>query len=303
MKILIVGLGSIARKHLQVLQELLSEPKIFALRSTHGGEDVEGVRNIVSWEEVPEDLGFVMITNPTGLHASAIEHALALNCPLFIEKPVLMRPEQAGSLLPKIQEKSTQTYVACNLRFLDCIQFVREYITQNNPTINEVSLYCGSHLPDWRQGEDFRKSYSADPERGGGVALDLIHELDYLYWVFGKPLQFSSTTRNQSSLNIKASDFAHYVCVYPGFTAMVTLNYYRRDPLRTFELVFEDKTWKVDLLKNTVTQGEEVIFESEQRITDTYKTQMEYFLSCISSNSRCMNDFEEALDVLTFSLS
>jgi predicted dehydrogenase len=168
--------------------------------------------------------------------------------------------------------------------------------------LNEVNVYCGSYLPDWRPNIDFRKTYSAIPELGGGVHIDLIHELDYLYWLFGMPKGVKRNFRSQSSLSILSFDYANYLLDYNGFCANVVLNYFRREPKRNLELVFDDETWNIDLLKNQITCNHQTIFSSEQRIADTYPLQMEYFIDSIKEKESTFNTISDAYNVLKICL-
>jgi len=166
-----------------------------------------------------------------------------------------------------------------------------------------VIVYCGSYLPDWRPNADFRKKYSANTELGGGVHIDLIHELDYLYWLFGAPKDVNRIFRSQSSLAISSYDYANYVLDYNGFCASVVLNYYRRDPKRTLELVFDDETWNIDLLKNQITCKNRILFSSEQRIADTYQTQMEYYIRSLSKKTDTFDTISDAYTILKICLA
>jgi len=298
MNILIIGLGSVARKHIHAIQSLGIRASFFALRSSPDAAKEENIQNIYSLNDLTVKPDFVIISNPTSLHAASIEQAAALGAPLFIEKPALSSTEHANKLLTILDEKNIRSYVACNLRFLPVIEFVKKHIAESRQKINEVNIYCGSYLPDWRPGQDFRKVYSSDEQSGGGVHLDLIHELDYLYWIFGQPQQTHRLTRSRSTLGISAADYANYSVIYDNFAAGVILNYYRRDPKRSLEIVFEDETWTVDLLKNTISAGNKLIYESDIKIADTYIRQMEYFTRCLASGEENMNSLSEALAVL-----
>jgi predicted dehydrogenase len=163
-------------------------------------------------------------------------------------------------------------------------------------------VYCGSYLPDWRPNLDFRKSYSANSEMGGGVHIDLIHELDYLYWLFGKPVEVIRKFKSQSSLSISSTDYANYILDFNGFCASIILNYYRRDTKRTLQLVFDDETWDVDLLTNQVVTQGQIIFSSDQRIADTYPLQMRYFLNSVAVEKKSMNTVADAYEVLKICL-
>lgn len=298
MKVLIVGLGSIARKHISALRKIDPSCKIEALRSSLHSKPEEGVGNIYTLDG-KTDYDFAIVSNPTSLHAETVTRLSEFGMPLFIEKP-LFSDSGHLELLEKIEKKEINTYVACNLRFLDSLRFVERHLKANpGVTVNEVNAYCGSYLPEWRPGSDFRKCYSALPELGGGVHIDLIHELDYVYWLFGRPARTYGTLRNVSSLGIKAVDYANYTLHYDGFTASVILNYYRRDYKRTLEILFSDKTWIVNLKDNTITDSSgEVVFKGKNSIASTYDSQMEYFIECLHNGNKPANDIRQAHEVL-----
>ena len=299
MNILIIGLGSIAKKHIIALKSLSSEVIIFALRSNKNAEKVENVTNIYDVDTI--DFDFAIISNPTQFHHQSINMLADKGINMMIEKPPISKLENATVLADKIRHKNIKTYVACNLRFHPCLVFIKNFL-ETNPfkVINEVNVYCGSYLPDWRPNTDFRQVYSAIPEMGGGVHLDLFHELDYTHWLFGKPQKVTSTKKNVSSLKIQAFDYSNYVFEYPNFTANIVLNYYRKDAKRTIEIVFEDQTIIVDLIKNNITNHlGEVIFEAPNfTIIETYVEQMQYFVNSLKVNQKQMNTFADSIEVL-----
>ncbi|MGV8879148.1 MAG: Gfo/Idh/MocA family protein [Sphingobacteriaceae bacterium] len=296
MKVLIVGLGSIARKHISSLRAINSEVEIYALRnSTAANENIE-ITNIFNFSEINNIVfDFCIISNPTAHHYNTIANLIQFNIPLFIEKP-LFNTLDCNDILDKIKVNDIITYVACNLRFLDCINYSKEYLSSKR--INEVNVYCGSYLPEWRPEKDFRSIYSANKELGGGVNMDLIHEFDYLFWLFGKPKKVFRYTSNGSSLNITASDYANYLLTYSGFNANVVLNYYRRDAKRSLEVICEDGTLYVDILSNEVNWDGVVIHKSDKTINDTYFDQLNFFLDKIITKETVFNDINEAFQVL-----
>lgn len=306
MKVLIFGFGSIAKKHYQALMKIDPSAEVFAYRSQAHSEIIENLNSIYKTEDIPQNApyDFVLISNPTFKHSETIELALRLNCPIFIEKP-LFHNLDLDKVLGKIALSGIMTYVACNLRFLDSIIYTREILLPKIK-INEVNVYCGSFLPEWRKGVDYKTVYSAHEDQGGGVHLDLIHELDYIYWFFGKPLAVSSHRRSKSTLAIDAIDYANYFLEYENFAVNVILNYYRKDIKRSIEIVGQDNTYYIDLCLNSVSSTNSVIFKSNQNVIDTYKTQLEYFISHLSETSnkenKLMNSVEEAFEVLKICL-
>jgi predicted dehydrogenase len=301
MKVLIVGLGSIARRHVDAIRTILPEARIHALRSGTSSAGIDGVADIESWGNVPTDLDFIVISNPTACHFDTISQALVFQVPLFIEKPPLMNLEGADTLVARIREHSIPTYIACNLRFHPVIDWLKENLKNKRPL--EVQAYCGSNLAEWRQQQDYRLSYSARATEGGGVHLDLIHELDYLLWLFGSPLTSTAMTARISTLDIDSADSAHYWLTYLGMRVSVLLNYFRADPKRTLEIVMPEETWTADLLAGTIlcSAGTE-IFRDTQTTDVSYRRQMEYFIRCIRTGSKPMNGLEESLETLKICL-
>lgn len=300
MRVLIIGLGSIAQKHIQALKKIRPESTIYALRSSVNAPAIENVDNIYNPGEIGDyQFDFILISNPTALHYQTLDGLLQYNIPLFIEKPIFDNLN-AGELIERIAQKKIPTYVACNLRFLDCLLFTKQFLEGRR--VSEVNIYCGSYLPNWRPGTNFRDSYSANKELGGGVHIDLIHEIDYAYWLFGHPVQVKKTFRSVSSLAINATDYANYLLAYDQFCANIVLNYYRKDSKRELEIVFEDGTCLVNLLNNTVTWNKEIVFESAQKIIDTYTSQMIYFIDGITNKDLSLNTAAEAYQVLKICL-
>lgn len=304
MKILFIGLGSIAKKHISAIREIVPKADIYALRNSIKSETYEDVINIYSLNNLEIIPDFIIISNPSKFHRDAILNVLHFNKPLFIEKPVLSGLQGSDEIVFELRKRKIVSYVACNLRFHPAIEFLRNYLNTVKPRINEVNIYCGSYLPDWRPGQDFRQIYSSNADMGGGVHLDLIHELDYCTWLFGLPENIISEKRSSSSLDISSIDNASFLLNYPQFTATVTLNYYRRDSKREIEIVTDKDTLHVDLINNRVSSriGGEIIFEGLFDIRDTYKSQLNYFISSIQQNKQPMNSFEEGIETLKIAL-
>lgn len=298
MKVLVIGLGSIAKKHLQALKEIGVVCEIFALRSSSQATNIEGITNLYSIEESKEiQFDFIIISNPTSEHYSTLEKVSSFNIPLFIEKPLFSHiTTNSEQLVERIAKNKISTYVACNLRFLESLEFLKK--TLDNLRINEVNVYCGSYLPDWRPNVDYRTVYSANAEMGGGVHIDLIHELDYVYWFFGEPSTTVSNFSRNSSLSISAYDYANYLWRYNGFNVSIVLNYYRRKPKREIEVVTDEVVYRVNLLTNTVYKDDEVIFNHSNRIGDTYLSQMEFFIEQVLRKQKTMNSIVEANKIL-----
>ena len=263
-----VGLGSIGRRHLKNLKAVCDERgiavSIDALRHAPGDlpPDVWHLvrRSYLAADELPHyDVAF--ICNPSQVH---YETLLALNAKadrLFVEKPVFVRPLADSRMEPFADER--KHYVACPLRHSRTFASISEFVRKNR--IYSVRALCSSYLPGWRPGQDYRQLYCARRE-SGGVALDLIHEFDYLFSLFGFPLQASLFARKVSALEIDSPDVVSFAAAYEGMTAEVHLDYFGRTPQRYCELFAENETARFDFLG-----------ASEDR-NEGYLREMRYFL-------------------------
>jgi len=303
-KVLIVGLGSAGKKHVDALVHLKKEQvSIFALRNDPKHADIyERVKNIRTLKDLTQVPDFAIISNPTSLHAFQIEQLLKYKIPLLIEKPVVSTIDDGIRIQREIKAKNIFTHVGCNLRFLKVMQFTKKFLEEKTLRINEVNIYGGSDLSQWRPHQDFRKSYSANEELGGGIHMDWIHELDYLYWLFGEPENSTKVFGRKSSLAINSIDYANYIFTYPDYFASVILNYYRKDRKRTLEVVTSTGTLLVEIELGNVYFNNEKIFSHSETLIDTYTCQMEYFLNILKNKTNSMNDFDHALTVLKMCL-
>jgi predicted dehydrogenase len=302
MNILIIGLGSIAFKHISVIREINPNVLIYALRSSLKSEEHKGIINIYELNSTNIKFDFAIISNPTYLHYEFIELLSKKGINLFIEKPLVHSLIDLDRLIEFTENSHIINYVACNLRFHPCIQFLKSKI--HNKRINELNVYCGSYLPEWRPTKDFRNLYSSNPDMGGGVHLDLFHEFDYTFWIFGTPISCRRSIKSRSSLNIASIDYANYLLEYDTFSASLILNYYRRDPKRTVEVLFENETWSIDLINNTIinNQGEIIYKWNKSKILNTYYNQMKYYIKCLEEKSQPMNSLKESAEILKFVL-
>lgn len=296
MRVLIVGLGSIAKKHIKALRNIDEKVELYALKR-EVQEEKNSIKHIYSFEDIQKiDLDFIIVSNPTNVHYSTLEKTSTYNTPLFIEKPVFNNVgEEERKLVDKLSN-TTLTYVACNLRFHKGLIKMKQLL--QGKKIEEVNVYCGSYLPNWRPNVDFRQVYSANKEQGGGVHIDLIHELDYMYWIFGEPESTQSIFSNKSSLSISAYDYANYIWSYPDFNASIILNYYRKDTKRTFEVLTTEGSYLLDLVENKIYFEKEEIYSEQQEIMEMYEAQMRFFINDILKKEKNFNPIDEGYKIL-----
>jgi predicted dehydrogenase len=301
-----IGLGSIGKRHLRNLYSVLSKKNvrfhIDALRSQKKDEpDIAELLHKVyySYDELPCDYDVAFITNPTNLHYETIQEMLPKARHLFIEKPVF---DGVGYNIDKLHLRSAGTYyVACPLRFSPVIKYLKEFVSTRD--IYAVRCLCSSYLPDWRPGADYRKSYSAKGEAGGGVRIDLIHEWDYLQYFFGMPLDISEYHGTYSHLDITSDDTAVYIARYKDKLVSLHLDYYGRVNRREIELYLDDDVVLGDLINKNIRflKSGEIINLPQDRDA-LQKSEIDHFFNIVSGQSKNDNDIYAAFETLNLAL-
>lgn len=273
-KIAFVGLGSIATRHLKNVHAYLASQgdgcTVDLYRSSLGRPLAEELQPLVYntflyADEIPTDRKYdvVFVTNPTAMHYETVERFASHTDSFFIEKPVFDSTEVDENIFKLIEGKPS--YVACPLRYNPVLQYVKEHVDLKK--VISARAISSSYLPDWRPGQDYRKTYSAHKDLGGGVSIDLIHEWDYLTWLFGIPNECKQMISKVSNLEIDSDDLAIYIGRNEMTTFELHLDYFGRQTLRTLDLFTEDDTIHCDLKSGFVfylRRGERVCFESER---------------------------------------
>lgn len=304
MRVCFVGIGSIAKRHIKNLHQICGEFNveltIDALRR-HGSnalEHPEYISNVyTSADELPHEYDVMFLTNPTDYHADTLMQLHDHARHFFIEKPIT-----SIATIPKLEQLKLRSdsvyYVACPLRYTSVIQYLKKEIDPG--AVRCVRSISSSFLPDWRPGIDYRDTYSAHKELGGGVTIDLIHEWDYLSYLFGLPTEVKAFMGKVSNLEIDSEDYAIYIARYAdNMIAELHLDYFGRKTIRTVELYTEEETIVGDLVAGEVRylKSGRVVELKEDR--DAYqKRELRYFLDAINGKAKVQNDIAEAIRIL-----
>ena len=305
MKVAFVGYGGIARKHAEIIKKMNSSAQIFSVKEKLDSNVDKSVQYIHYKDISNFNIDAIFVTNPSFFHFKEIMKNHYLDIPIVVEKPLCVNKYQLTQLKKLGKSKNTTIYCACNMRFHPMITFLKKYLRNNYSKINEVNIYCGSYLPDWREGVDYRGNYSAKKSLGGGVSFDLIHEMDYLVYLIGLPVEVKKFESKVSNLEIDSNDFCHYFLKYDSYFAMITLNYFRKDKKRCIEIVREDGTIRADFEKQEIfnLNSNELLFNLNYNgMEKSYELQMEFIFESIKKNYFDINKLEEAIQTMKYIL-
>ena len=303
-KIGLIGLGSIGTRHLRNIPAVLRKRNngftIDLIRSGKGKEPDKEVAEHVnqifySYDSVPEDYDVIFVANPTHLHYETIRRFVKKTTHMFIEKPVFEKIEVSLEALQL--KKESVYYVACPLRYTGVIQYFKHQVDLNKVLC--VRVICSSYLPEWRPGQDYRNTYSAHKDQGGGVSIDLIHEWDFLCYLFGPPEQVLNIKGKFSNLEIDSDDLSVYIATYPDKVVEVHLDYFGRKTMREIQLFTDEDTIVGDLTNSEIRylKGGKVISFKEQR-DDFQCKEIAHFFDMIEGKTINDNDIPFAFRTL-----
>lgn len=305
-RIAFVGVGSIGKRHVRNVSRFLRSrgdvSSIDLYRSDLSRELPSEITSLVRTQyllsdPLPDDRKYdvVFVTCPTAFHYGVMVKFLPATKSFFVEKPVFDTAEKDLSVFASYP--GMVFYVACPLRYCQVLQYVAENIDFSKAV--SVRAVSSSYLPDWRPGRDYRDCYSAHRDMGGGVAIDLIHEWDYLTCFFGMPDRCYTIQDKVSSLEIDSDDIAVYIAKAGRTVIELHLDYFGRKTLRTLELYMPDETvvcqiedGRIDFLKS----GKSIAFDEER---DRYQmAEIGHFFDIIEGRIPNDSDLNHAVGVL-----
>jgi len=245
MKILVIGAGSIgsrhagnARRHGDVAVLDCDQERV------HGVATQLGIRGFSkdedAWSWAPDG---VIVATPTHLHMEyamkAVENSVQT---VLIEKPIAHSLDGVTKQLVEAEKKGARLFVVTNMRFHPAIQTIKENLACVGKPLFARGHY-GNFLPNMRPDVDYRKLYAANRAQGGGVILDVIHEIDYMSWLFGSIGSVMAHAAKLSDLEIDVEDFASVIMMHEsGVCATLTMDYLQQVKRRGCEIIGTEGT-------------------------------------------------------------
>lgn len=328
MKVLFAGLGGVGQRHLRNLRALRGDDvEVLAFRqrglsrtltNTLGVEadvDLEAKYRVRTFRELDAALAekpsAVFITNPSSLHVPIALAAAKAGCHLFVEKPLSHDLEGLDELIAVAEEKKLATLVGYQLRFHPLIALLRERLPAIGPVI-AVKAEVGEWLPGWHPYEDYREMYAARRDLGGGVVLSQIHELDYLYSLFGVPKRIFALGGHLSSLEVDVEDVASISLAYElagrRVPAHLHADYIQRPPARTCVVIGDQGRIALDFHALSFRQWDKGTLVLEKSFAGFERNQlfldeMQHFLDCMSGKAESVVTLRDGRESLRMALA
>ncbi|MDC1060369.1 Gfo/Idh/MocA family oxidoreductase [Alphaproteobacteria bacterium] len=309
-KILIVGCGSIGKRYILNLINLKKSIAVFN-RSSHRLNEFKYSDRITIYDDI--ELAYkqfkpsvTFICTPANTHLLFIKKAIKNNNWVFVEKPIVnLKTEKKHFSLSR--NKSKNIFVSCNMRFHWGPKKIKKIIDENLlGKLYFSRIHCGSYLPDWHPNEDYSKNYSASSYKGGGVLLDIIHEIDLNCWLFGFPKKVKSFVSKISNLNIQTEDLANILFLYKDkFQTHININYLQKPVSRgifiqgelgNIEWSLEDK--KIIYYNKNKNRTYMYYEPKKWDHNSMYLNQTKYFIDLIKQRNLNINNFDYSYKVI-----
>ncbi len=314
MLFLVVGCGSIGKRHIRNLKALGAGEIIAHDLNMERCREVEQEYKFKTYDNLDEALAqqpnAAFICTPTSLHIPPALLVARNGCHLFIEKPLSHSLGGVDELLELVAQKNLVTLVGCNMRFHPSIALMKKLLEEGEiGKVLSARVQAGQYLPDWHPREDYRQGYSANKALGGGILLDGIHEIDYITWFLGAVSRIFCFAGKLSSLEIDTEDTAEILLwLKTGAIAEVHLDYIQRPYGRSCQLLGEEGTilWdfqdkRVKLYSTRTREWQMFNEKPDYDINQMYIGEIKHFIRCLEGKDRPMQDVEagkKALEIV-----
>lgn len=170
MRVLVIGSGSIGRRHHDNLQSLGASSRLVSWREAGLG----GALAALDGAEA------VVIATATDIRLPLVQAASARGLPIYVEKPLAFRPDEVEAIAEAAAPVADRSMLGYMMRYHPA---VRALAAADLSDVFQFALSIGHDVTQWRTDWRFSQSYAARAE-GGGVLLDLCHELDLAACLF-----------------------------------------------------------------------------------------------------------------------
>jgi predicted dehydrogenase len=318
MKIAVAGLGSIGLRHLRNLRTLGVADLIGCDPNPAARAAAAGLAPTVdTFDRLLDDRpDAVCLCTPNHLHAEGLARALEAGAHVFVEKPIAHRLDGLAQLAARADARGRIVLVACNMRFHPGVAAVRDVLAAGE--IADACVLRGwfaHYLPNWRPGVDYRATYSAQAEQGGGIVFDAIHELDYARWLMGPIAAVRASGAHASSLEIDTEDLASLdIRFTSGASGSLALDYIRPVKSRGCEVYgpsgivcWRSEGKSPERVHVALTRADGVtrslVEQPAYDGNEMYLAELRHFLACLEGRETPAQSASDAIDVLGWAIS
>lgn len=319
---LIVGLGSVGQRHARNLKALRPDIELICWRQRNqpGARTETG-----AWDGAADpaaalgatvvptldaaivarpDVAF--ICTPSSQHVAEALRLASAGCHLFIEKPLSHTLAGIARLQAIATERALIVAIGSQWRFHPCVEYLRSILwsAQYGPVVR-AEIDFSEYLPDWHPWEDYRQSYAARAELGGGVVLSQIHDYDLVHWLFGAPRSVMASGGTLGELGVDVEDTVSAQLDCAAAKVFVRQTFAERERRRRIIVTTAEAKITCDLVANRVgvePQGGGLELVDHDR-NDEFRAVTQDFISAVEQRGTPRTALAEGMAVLRTALA
>ena len=326
--VLVIGYGSIGKRHVSnILKNTNFKIILISKRQKINPNDFKEIsqntlnsRLIISNSlkiSLLENPEIAFITNETSKHISIANKLAKKGIDIFIEKPLSNSLNEIKQFEKIINKNKLISMIGCNFRFFPPFKEIKKLLNKKIlGNIYSIQLENNSYLPDWHPYENYQKGYASKKNLGGGVTLTQIHELDYLCWFFGLPVEVTTIMDKISNLKVDVDDISESILKFSNQSiATIHLDFLQRPFHKSCKIIgskgiiywnSDDNKIKLYNSKKKKWTNHTILNNyklSSNKINKMYVDELLYFLNCVKKRNQPMNNISEAKIILDVALS
>lgn len=329
MKILFIGLGSAGQRHLRNTKRILGDDVEFLAYRVRKyarlfddslnvveGQNVSDAYHIREFDDLDKALqekpDIAFISNPNSMHVEAALQVARQGIDIFLEKPVSDSLDGLDELIDLVDKEKIILYVGYQMRLHPCIMRLKQDMDEKRiGEIVSVDCQMGELISQMHKYEDYRDMNEAKKATGGGVVLCQIHELDYLCWIFGMPVEVYSIGGKYSDLEIEVEDGATTICRYVKdgyvFPIIIHQDFLQTPPVRKCKVIGTLGQIEVDLLQNQYVVYDKQTIREEKFVNfsrnDMFLEEVKCFLEYVRTRKQDTLTLDEGIKSLKIALA
>lgn len=311
MKILICGLGSIGKRHANNLLTLKKKKLIF-FRERNFDLNDQNLKKKKSFRSLTKALNenpdVAFICNTTSKHINTAIKCAKKGCHLFIEKPLSNNLKKLKILESIINKKKIKVMIGYNMRFHPLMIKIKKMLKNKElGSIYNLQTEWSEYLPDWHPWENYKYTYAAQKKMGGGCNLTLSHELDSMYWLFGKIKKVKNFKINKYLRGDVDTSSDFLVKFNNDIIGYSHIDFLGKPHIRKMYISGIKKKVFFNYYKNQIKivnrSGDIKLIKVKFKKNDMYLDEIKYFLKCIKNNTNPSPSIEESKYILKKFLS